>query len=135
MRCAALWLQNSLPYYVFSILSSLTYPWLCWLETAWLWAVMLRRALALFVHLHTFWCCYIPPRNSCFLFWFRYLLSSSAIYAVPNTGGQEVQPWRWRNSSGLVLHVSQWHQIHIGPCRATVLFHYTSLLYVILIVI
>lgn len=93
----------------FSVLSSLTYLWLCWFGTAWLWAVMLRRTLALFIHLHTFWCGCISLRDSCFLFWFRYLLSSSAIYAVPNIGGQEVQSWRWRNSSGLVLHVSQRH--------------------------
>lgn len=92
----------------FPILSSLTYSWLCLLGTA---CDQLRRALAFFIHLHTFLCGYISPKDSCFLFWFRYLLSSSAIYAVPNTGGQEVQSWRWRNSSGLVLHVSQWHQI------------------------
>lgn len=95
----------------FSILSSLIYPWLCWLGTVWLWAVMLRRALALFILLHIFWCGDISLRDYCFLFWFRYHLSSSAIYAVPNTGGQEVQSWRWRNRSGLVLHVSQWHHI------------------------
>lgn len=41
----------------------------------------------------------------------RYLLSSSATYAVPNIEDQEVQSWRWRNSSPLVVHTSLWHQV------------------------